>query len=171
MAFKIPYVYDYITKLCRTQAEVTLNHVNSNVRAIGQETIVAPIQEGRSIPRIRGSSISKHAHVLVKGKVVPVHIYTFQSCYQWLSLRHNALRVVKEQPVNCRPCLPAKHASPLMSHHKLMQSDWEIHGIKGNLLRRMLMWFSFNSAYLMICGIISKIISSTGNGYHVGYRW
>jgi hypothetical protein len=26
-AFKIPYVYDYVTKLCRTQAEVILNHV------------------------------------------------------------------------------------------------------------------------------------------------
>jgi hypothetical protein len=31
-AFKIPYVYDYITILCRRQAEVILNHV----RAIGQ---------------------------------------------------------------------------------------------------------------------------------------
>jgi hypothetical protein len=35
-AFKIPYVYDYITKLCRRQAEVILNHENPNVRAIGQ---------------------------------------------------------------------------------------------------------------------------------------
>jgi hypothetical protein len=34
--FKIPYVYDYITKLCRRQAEVILNHKNPNVRAIGQ---------------------------------------------------------------------------------------------------------------------------------------
>jgi hypothetical protein len=29
-------VYDYITKLCRRQAEVILNHENPNVRAIGQ---------------------------------------------------------------------------------------------------------------------------------------
>jgi hypothetical protein len=36
MAFKIPYVYDYITKLCRTQAEVILNHRNPIVRGIGQ---------------------------------------------------------------------------------------------------------------------------------------
>jgi hypothetical protein len=36
MAFKIPYVYDYITKLCRTQAEVILNHVNPNVHGIRQ---------------------------------------------------------------------------------------------------------------------------------------
>jgi hypothetical protein len=36
LAFKIPYVYVYITKLCRRQAEVILNHENPNVRAIGQ---------------------------------------------------------------------------------------------------------------------------------------
>jgi hypothetical protein len=30
------YVYDYMTKLCRTQAEVILNRVNPNVRGIGQ---------------------------------------------------------------------------------------------------------------------------------------
>jgi hypothetical protein len=36
LAFKIPYVYDYITKLCRRQEEVILNHENPYVRAIGQ---------------------------------------------------------------------------------------------------------------------------------------
>jgi hypothetical protein len=36
MAFKITYVYDYRTKLCRAQAEVILNHVNPNVHGIGQ---------------------------------------------------------------------------------------------------------------------------------------
>jgi hypothetical protein len=36
LAFKIPYVYNYITKLCRRQAEVILNHENPNVRATGQ---------------------------------------------------------------------------------------------------------------------------------------
>jgi hypothetical protein len=36
VAFEIPYVYDFITKLCRQQAEVIQNHVNSNVRKIGQ---------------------------------------------------------------------------------------------------------------------------------------
>jgi hypothetical protein len=30
LALKIPYVYDYKTKLCRTEAEVILNHVNPN---------------------------------------------------------------------------------------------------------------------------------------------
>jgi hypothetical protein len=32
MAFHLPYVYDYMTKLYRQQAEVTLNHDNENVR-------------------------------------------------------------------------------------------------------------------------------------------
>jgi hypothetical protein len=36
IAFKIPYVYDYITKLCRQKAEVIQNHDNENVRNIGQ---------------------------------------------------------------------------------------------------------------------------------------
>jgi hypothetical protein len=36
MAFKLPYLYDYITKLCRQQAEVVLNHENANVRNTGQ---------------------------------------------------------------------------------------------------------------------------------------
>jgi hypothetical protein len=34
-AFNIPYIYDYITKLCRQQAEVIQNHENANVRDIG----------------------------------------------------------------------------------------------------------------------------------------
>jgi hypothetical protein len=34
--FKIPYLFDYITYLCRIQAEVILNHENPNVRAIGK---------------------------------------------------------------------------------------------------------------------------------------
>jgi hypothetical protein len=35
-AFNIPYIYDYITKLCWQQAEVIQNHENPNVRNIGQ---------------------------------------------------------------------------------------------------------------------------------------
>jgi hypothetical protein len=37
-AFHIPYVYDYITKSCRHQAEVIQNHENENenVHYIGQ---------------------------------------------------------------------------------------------------------------------------------------
>jgi hypothetical protein len=36
IVFKIPYVYDYITKLCRQQAEVIQNHYNENIGNIGQ---------------------------------------------------------------------------------------------------------------------------------------
>jgi hypothetical protein len=35
LAFHLPYVYDYMTKLCGQQAEVILNHDNDNVRHIG----------------------------------------------------------------------------------------------------------------------------------------
>jgi hypothetical protein len=35
-AFDLPYVYDYITKLCRQQVEVIQNHDNEHVRSIGQ---------------------------------------------------------------------------------------------------------------------------------------
>jgi hypothetical protein len=36
MAFNLPYVYDYIIKLCRQRAEVTKNHENKHIRSIGQ---------------------------------------------------------------------------------------------------------------------------------------
>jgi hypothetical protein len=36
MAFEIPFVYDYIIKLCSQQAKVIRNHDNENVRNIGQ---------------------------------------------------------------------------------------------------------------------------------------
>jgi hypothetical protein len=35
-AFSIPYVYDYMIKLSRQQAEVIQNHENANFRNIGQ---------------------------------------------------------------------------------------------------------------------------------------
>jgi hypothetical protein len=35
VAFQVPYVYDYITKLSRRQAEIIHNHENENVRNIG----------------------------------------------------------------------------------------------------------------------------------------
>jgi hypothetical protein len=39
VAFQIPYVYHYITKLCRKQAEIIHNHEKENVRNIGQGEI------------------------------------------------------------------------------------------------------------------------------------
>jgi hypothetical protein len=35
LAFQIPFVYNYITKLCRQQAEVIQNRDNENVCTIG----------------------------------------------------------------------------------------------------------------------------------------
>jgi hypothetical protein len=37
IAFNFPYVYDYITKLCRRQTEVIRNNENEHVRGIGQD--------------------------------------------------------------------------------------------------------------------------------------
>jgi hypothetical protein len=34
--FKVPYLYDFVTTLCRRQAEVIRNHDNENVRSIGK---------------------------------------------------------------------------------------------------------------------------------------
>jgi hypothetical protein len=36
MAFKLPYVYDYTTKVCRQQAKVIQNHEYANVCDNGQ---------------------------------------------------------------------------------------------------------------------------------------
>jgi hypothetical protein len=35
-AFNLSHVYDYITKLCRKQADALRNHENEHVRGIGQ---------------------------------------------------------------------------------------------------------------------------------------
>jgi hypothetical protein len=37
IAFKISYIYDYITLLCGQQTEVIQNHDNENVRNSGQD--------------------------------------------------------------------------------------------------------------------------------------
>jgi hypothetical protein len=35
-AFNVPYIYDYIRKLCRQEARVIDNHKHANVRHIGE---------------------------------------------------------------------------------------------------------------------------------------
>jgi hypothetical protein len=35
-ACRMPYIYDYVTKLCRQQAEAIQNHENANVLNTGQ---------------------------------------------------------------------------------------------------------------------------------------
>jgi hypothetical protein len=42
VAFQIPYVYNYITKSCRQQAKVILNHENENVRYVANAHITSP---------------------------------------------------------------------------------------------------------------------------------
>jgi hypothetical protein len=36
MGSHLPFVHDYMTKLCMQEAEVILNHENENVRYIGK---------------------------------------------------------------------------------------------------------------------------------------
>jgi hypothetical protein len=36
ISFQIPYIYEYITKLCRQQAQIIKHHENIRVRNIGQ---------------------------------------------------------------------------------------------------------------------------------------
>jgi hypothetical protein len=36
MVLNLSYMYDYITKLCRQQAEVLQNNKNEHIRSIGQ---------------------------------------------------------------------------------------------------------------------------------------
>jgi hypothetical protein len=37
VAIHLLYVYDYVTKLCRQQVEMTRDHENEHVRSIGQD--------------------------------------------------------------------------------------------------------------------------------------
>jgi hypothetical protein len=39
MDFKLPYIYDFIAKLCRQQAEDIQNYENANLRNIGQDEV------------------------------------------------------------------------------------------------------------------------------------
>jgi hypothetical protein len=57
MAFNIPYVYDYITKLCRRQAEVIQNLSNPNVRAIGQGKPFIENTRGLNLAAVRRTTV------------------------------------------------------------------------------------------------------------------
>jgi hypothetical protein len=46
-------MYDYITKLCRTQAEVILNHVNPNVCGTGQGEAMHRSIRGLNLAAVR----------------------------------------------------------------------------------------------------------------------
>jgi hypothetical protein len=61
VAFQVPYVYDYIMKLCRRQAKIIHNHKNENVRYIGQgET---PHRKYKGL-KLGGGHLYDHSRVL-----------------------------------------------------------------------------------------------------------
>jgi hypothetical protein len=59
--FQISLVYEYITKLCRTQAEIILNHVNPNSRGIGQEETRCRKYKRLKLGRVRPNLLHKPA--------------------------------------------------------------------------------------------------------------
>jgi hypothetical protein len=59
MDFHLPYVYDYMTRLCRQIAEVILNHDNENVLYIGQSDVRHRIY-------IRGLNLAAVRHTTVQ---------------------------------------------------------------------------------------------------------
>jgi hypothetical protein len=70
VAFQIPYIYGYITKLCRKQAEVIQNHENENIRYIGQGEV-----QHRKYKRLKLSS----------GHLYDCSLFRQTNCYR---LRH-----------------------------------------------------------------------------------
>jgi hypothetical protein len=73
--FHIPYVYDYITKSCRQQAEVIQNHENETVRYIGQ---------GEALHR-------KYERLKLGGGHVQVQVTKLSLLCKLLVLGHNLL--------------------------------------------------------------------------------
>jgi hypothetical protein len=57
-AFNIPYIYDYITKLCRQQAEVIQNHENANARNIEQgEAQRSKLNRGLNLAAVKRTAV------------------------------------------------------------------------------------------------------------------
>jgi hypothetical protein len=57
LVFHIPYVYDYIKKLCRQQAEVIQNHCNENVRNIGQGQATTGNIRGLNLAAVKHTTV------------------------------------------------------------------------------------------------------------------
>jgi hypothetical protein len=57
MPFKILYVYDNITKVCRAQAEVIQNHVNPNVHGTGQEETMLGSIRGLNLTAVKPTTV------------------------------------------------------------------------------------------------------------------
>jgi hypothetical protein len=60
VTFQIPYVYNFIMKLCRQQAEVIQNHDNENIRNIEQDE--APHRKYKRL-KLGGSHMYDHSSV------------------------------------------------------------------------------------------------------------
>jgi hypothetical protein len=90
LAFYFAYVYDYITKFCRRQAEVILNHENPNVRAIGQGEASKGNIRGLSLVAVKPTTVqmscrfgglNKLRHGLLHGPALTVYIlYIMYKC-------------------------------------------------------------------------------------------
>jgi hypothetical protein len=61
MIFKIPYLYDFITKLCMEQATVKLSHENVNFCIIGQGEAWR-----RKYKRLKLGGGQAYTHLIVK---------------------------------------------------------------------------------------------------------
>jgi hypothetical protein len=77
-AFGIPYIYDYITKLCRKQAKIIQIHGNANVCNIGQG------KANRNIKNLRGLS-------LVAVKRTTVQVIRLLLYYRLQMMEHDLL--------------------------------------------------------------------------------
>jgi methionine aminopeptidase len=57
MAFQVPYIFDYITKLCRHQVEVIQNHENANVRDFGKTKPDTENIRGLSLAAVKRTTV------------------------------------------------------------------------------------------------------------------
>jgi hypothetical protein len=55
--FQIPFVYDYITKLSRQQAEVIQNHANENVRNMDKAKPVTENTRGLNLAAVKHMTV------------------------------------------------------------------------------------------------------------------
>jgi hypothetical protein len=57
MTLKSPYLYDFIAKLCRSQAEVIPNHLNPNVRGVDKNKAWIKSKRGLNLVAVRPVTI------------------------------------------------------------------------------------------------------------------
>jgi hypothetical protein len=57
VTFKIPYVYDYTTKLCRTRTEVILNHVHLMYVELCKEQSCIGSRSGLNLAAVKSTTV------------------------------------------------------------------------------------------------------------------